>query len=218
MRRALPLAIALVLLPASTAGATTYPVCPLITAPVPPMEGTSGYVFVGQPQPCPPRGRTQADFQVTTDFGDGTLAETPFKDGDFLWAVGADHTYRRAGTYQLVATATDRQTGEQIVMSHPIDIRNAPLTKLRIQRPTFSARRTVSRTVARFADGNALATPEDHIATIHWGDGTRSAGTIVKSGRLGYRVIGAHRYRTAKRHRITVVVHDDRGATLRIRA
>jgi hypothetical protein len=182
------------------------------------MEGTPGFVFVGQPQPCPPRqDRTQQDYEVVTEFGDGTVAETPFRTSDDLWIVGGAHTYRRAGKYQLVATATDRHTGEKMVIRHPIQIRNAPLTAVHTKRPTFSTRRTVRRTVARFADGNRLATARDYRARIGWGDGMRSVGRVIKAERLGFRVEGAHRYRTDARHRITVVVRDDRDATLRLR-
>ena len=218
MRSLLPLAGLFTLSFAPAAGSQeSARVCPAVTPARPPMEGKPGFVFVGQHQPCPPPDRTQQDFNVVTDFGDGTVAETPYRTSDNLWILGGEHTYRRAGTYQVVGIATDRETGETMVLRHPIQIRNAPLTALQSKRPTFSTRRTFRRVVARFSDGNRLATARDHRASIRWGDGTQSAGIVVRAGRLGFRIEGAHRYRTASSHRIVVVVRDDRGAALRLR-
>ena len=208
--------LAALLVTAPSTGAQVLSPCPL-AAPAPPqMEGVEQYVVVGQHQPCPPPNRTWQDFAVTTDFGDGVVAETPYRDGDPLWFIGGRHAYRRAGTYELTGTATDRLTGEQVVVRRTITIPNAPLIALRSRRAVFVAGRRLRRTVARFHDDNRLAEASDHTASIRWGDGTRSRGSVVKRGG-DFEVVGSHRYRAAGRRSITVVVRDDRNATLRIR-
>jgi hypothetical protein len=216
MRRVLPAALFGLLLLAVPTSAQPEPLCPLATLAPAQLEGVDQYVVVGQPQPCPPPNRTRQDFLVTTDYGDGMSEETPFRDSDPLWSVGGRHTYRRAGTYELIGTVTDRQTGEQDVLRRTIQVPNAPLTARRFRPAAFLARHRLRRTVGRFHDGNRLAAASDHKARISWGDGSRSRGAVVQ--RDGdFLVLGAHRYPRAGPRKITVLVRDDRGATLRLR-
>jgi len=205
---------AVLLLPA--VARAQQPVCPLAALAAPRHEGVEQFVVVGQPQPCPPSGRTWGDFDDRTDFGDGVVADTPFREGDPLWFLGGLHTYRRAGTYQLVGTATDRRTGEQLVLRRTVRVPNAPLTARRSRRPTFVAGEKAQREVGRFRDGNPLAAVGDYTATVRWGDGSRSRGSVVRRG-ADLVVLGTHRYRTARTRRITTTVRDDRNGTLRLR-
>lgn len=193
------------------------PPCPALTPARPAPEGRQGTVFVGQPTPCPPAGRTPSDFAITTAFGDGTSAATPVTD-DRLWLVGGPHTYRRAGTYTATATMTDRITGAVTTLNRPIVVPNAPLTALRSPRPTFILNKTGRAVIVRFGDGNPLATAGDHRATISWGDRTTSKGRVVRLAAGRFTVRADHRYRTAAKRRIVVRVQDDRGAVLRLRS
>jgi len=174
-------------------------------------------VIVGQPKPCPPPGRAPGDFAITTAFGDGASAATPVTD-DRLWFVGGPHTYRRAGTYTATATMTDRITGAVTTLRRPIVVPNAPLTALRSARPTFTAKRTSRPVIARFRDGNPLASAGDHRATVSWGDRRTSKGRVVRVAAGRFAVRASHRYRTAAKRRIVIRVQDDRGATLRLRS
>lgn len=179
------------------------------------MEGSAQYVAVGQPQPCPPPDRTRQDFAVSTNFGDGTVNETPFQDSDPFWIIGGRHAYRRAGTYDLVGTITDRLSGKQEVVRRMIRVPNAPLSARRSPATVFAAGRKQRVTVARFHDGNRLATATDYTVSIRWGDGARSNGTVAKRGRV-FLVRAAHRYATTGRRNVTVVIRDDRNAKLLI--
>ena len=207
--------VALLLLPAIARSQT--PVCPAVALVPPRAEGVEQRVVVGQHQPCPPPDRTWQDFDVTTDFGDGVGASTPYQDGDALWLLGGVHTYRRAGTYELVGTARDRRTGEQIVLRRTVEVPNAPLSAREHRRPTFKAGKRLRREVGRFRDGNPLAEARDYRATVAWGDGSSSTASVIARGR-DFSVVAAHRYgRAARRPRISVVVRDDRDGTLRLR-
>jgi len=206
------------LVAALLAGPTAYETpCPLLTPLAPAAEGEERFVAVGQPQPCPPGGARE-DYTITTDFGDGTVAETPFRPGDGLYLIGGDHAYRRAGSYQLVATVLNRRTNQTTTYRRgPILIPNAPLTALKVSRPTFFTTSRKRRTVARFADGNRLAARGDYRVTVRWGDGTRSGGSVRKRGDGTFAVTAAHRYRTTRRRHIAITVRDDRGAELTLR-
>jgi len=204
-------------LPAAGQSQALVQPCPVATLAPPQMEGIEQYVAVEQYRPCPPPNATRQDFTVTTDFGDGVIAETPFREDDPLWFIGGTHAYRRAGTYELMGSATDRRTGEQLTVGRTITIPNAPLFALARRRPIFVAGHRQRRTLARFHDDNRLAETTDYQTVIDWGDGSRSTATAVKVGG-DFAVIGSHRYRSGGRRDISVSVRDDRGATLALAA
>ncbi len=61
--------------------------------------------------------------------------------------------------------------------------------------------------VATFTHANGLELPSDFNATINWGDGTSSAGTITKSGTTYY-VKGSHTYARRSRYTIKTTVSE----------
>ncbi|HEX8104759.1 MAG TPA: hypothetical protein VF533_19225 [Solirubrobacteraceae bacterium] len=202
-----------VVIPGGGPRADTGPVCALVTPARPPAEGQAGFVSAGQE--CRAGERVE-DFDVVTDFGDGTRAAPPFR-ADGLWLAGGEHAYRRAGRYLVVSAVTDRRTGVTRFVSRQIEIANAPLRRRRVARPRFPAGRAARRVVAAFADGNPLATAADHRATVRWGDGQRSTGRLRRVAPGRFVVVARHRYAAGSRaRRLRVRVADDRGATLRI--
>src|SRR5205814_1380937 len=57
------------------------------------------------------------------------------------------------------------------------------------------AGRTVSGTVASFSDPGGFEAPGEYTASINWGDGTTTAGTIDASGGLATGTVsGSHTY------------------------
>jgi hypothetical protein len=67
--------------------------------------------------------------------------------------------------------------------------------------------------VAAFTDANPYATTADFTATIDWGDGSTSAGTV--SGPTGgpFTVSGSHTYASTGPESISVSIGDDGGST-----
>ena len=70
--------------------------------------------------------------------------------------------------------------------------------------------------VATFTDGNPLAGADDFTATIDWGDGTSSAGTVTPLGGGVFAVSGTHTFGTPGNDTVTVTIVD-RAATRRSR-
>jgi uncharacterized repeat protein (TIGR01451 family) len=66
-------------------------------------------------------------------------------------------------------------------------------------------------TVATFTHANGVEPPSAFVATIHWGDGTTSTGTITESGGT-YTVKGSHRYRSGGTHTVTTTVTESGAA------
>src|SRR5262249_55319560 len=59
---------------------------------------------------------------------------------------------------------------------------------------TASAGKTFSGVVATFTDANTQATAANFTATINWGDGTTSTGTVTPDPNGGFDVSGTHTY------------------------
>ena len=199
--------------PRPTAGPS--PTCPLVAPVPPPAEGRRGFVFVAQT--CRLGQGVETDYDVVTDFGDGTREATPFRP-DGLWLAGGDHVYRRAGRYEVATTVTDRRTGEATVLRRTVEIANARLRVRKVVPPSFPAGRAARRVVAAFSDENPFAGPGDFRVTVRWGDGTRSAGRVRRAGKGRFEVVGRHRYaRGALPRRISVRIADRAGGVLRPR-
>jgi uncharacterized repeat protein (TIGR01451 family) len=83
------------------------------------------------------------------------------------------------------------------------------LTGLTINGTEFAPLNNV--TVATFTTANGVEPVGDFTATIAWGDGTTSVGTVVQSGQT-YLVLGSHTYNTDGNQTIQVTVSKDGGA------
>src|SRR5262249_55618429 len=75
-----------------------------------------------------------------------------------------------------------------------------------------TAGRVFSGVVAKLTDGNPVATAADFTATINWGDGATSTGTVQSDGHGGFVVLGSHTYAAAGHDTITVSITDDGGS------
>jgi hypothetical protein len=70
----------------------------------------------------------------------------------------------------------------------------------------------VSGVVASFSDADPGGTVSDYSATIEWGDGTTSAGTVGTSG-SGFTVSGSHTYQEDGNYPVVVHIGDVGGST-----
>jgi uncharacterized repeat protein (TIGR01451 family) len=77
---------------------------------------------------------------------------------------------------------------------------------------TTTSSRLNSVTVATFTHANGVEPAGAFTATINWGDGQTSRGTITLSGTT-YSVTGSHRYQTRGSHTITTTVTEVSSAT-----
>jgi hypothetical protein len=71
---------------------------------------------------------------------------------------------------------------------------------------------SLAKDVASFTDADSNGKVSDFTATIDWGDGDPSAGTIVASSN-GFIVSGTHAYEEEGTHAITVTIQDQGGAS-----
>jgi uncharacterized repeat protein (TIGR01451 family) len=77
-----------------------------------------------------------------------------------------------------------------------------------VSAPITTSSTTVSNLrVATFNHAGGVEPPSAFQATINWGDGTTSAGTITETGTT-YRVVGSHNYQASGNHTISTTVSE----------
>lgn len=127
---------------------------------------------------------TSGNFTVLVDPGDGSGAVsgtlTELEAGE--WAVSFTHTYSQVGAFTATVTVTDVH-GTQRAYTSVVEV-----GALEVGVPA-------TLTVAQFYINDSLTPVLGYSATIWWGDGTSSSGTV--SGSAGvFTVSGSHTYTT----------------------
>jgi len=154
------------------------------------------------------------EFTATINWGDGTSsAATITQDAAKVFHVLGTHTYIEEGAFPVHVTIDD-EGGSETTADGTARIADAPLSGNALP-ITGVEGRSVSGNVARFTDSNPLAGPVDeYSATILWGDGSATAGTIVADGAGGFFVNGTHTYTAPGNYSTRVLVQDEGGAGL----
>jgi hypothetical protein len=129
--------------------------------------------------------------------------------GSSGFTVSGNHTYAQAGAYTTTVTIDDQDGASALATSAATATALATaLTALSIQ---SVATQTFSGSVGTFQDA-ALGDPASTFtATIAWGDGTTSAGTIV-GGNGSFSVTGQHIYSSYGTFTTQITVADASGA------
>ncbi len=157
---------------------------------------------------------------VSIDWGDGTTSAgsvtqpggvgTPFE-------VSGAHTYIAPGVYNVRVTVEDAG-GAQVVLEDSAQIAVSPLLATPIDASGVEGA-SLSSIVASFVNANPFFAPGDpagsaYSATIDWGDGTTSSGTIQPDPKnLGrYEVVGQHLYTEDGVYTDRIAITDTQGA------
>jgi PKD repeat protein len=143
------------------------------------------------------------------DWGDGTSASPGSADGD---SVQGTHTYAEEGTYHGSVTYTCNQFGGTQTMAFTATVQDAPLSAAG-RDSSGDAGRSLSPVVAHVDDSNPGAGAGDFTAQIAWGDGSRTAGTVVAAPGGGFDVTGTHTYSAAGSYGVNATITDIGGAT-----
>src|SRR5262249_37183132 len=134
-------------------------------------------------------------FTALIDWGDGTSATstvgTITGSSSNGFNVSLTKTYAAVGSYQGKVTISDTQ-GATTTSTFEVNVALAIGMGLTI---TPTAGRPFSGPVATFTTPVASQSPASYTASISWGDGQSSAGSIVANANGGtFTVIGAHTY------------------------
>lgn len=144
---------------------------------------------------------TASSYTASINWGDGTTSAGTVSGASGSFSVSGTHTYLEEGPYQVTTTVTDvTNPANTATATGTATVADAPLSATGTNITTTNP---LSATVATFTDADPNGTVSDYTASINWGDGTTSAGTVSGSG--PFAVAGTHTYPALGPY--TVVTH-----------
>jgi hypothetical protein len=153
---------------------------------------------------------TAASFTASIDWGDGitTTGTVSGSNGSFSVA-GGPHTYADEGQDSVTTTVTRTADNTTATIIGVATVGEADVLALTADNISGFAGQPINNAqVATFTDTYAGNGASDFLATVDWGDGTTTTGTV--SGSTGaFTVNGSHTYATGGTDQITVSVADD---------
>ncbi|TMF63966.1 MAG: hypothetical protein E6I14_04250 [Chloroflexi bacterium] len=146
---------------------------------------------------------TADTYTVTFAWGDGSTSPQPLAAG--TRSFSGSHAYVTSGTYNVVVTVTDRDSGSGTQdVSVVVSARNTVPSALALDSSVAGANVTVN---GSFADPDALDT---HVATLTWGDGATTTQTLA-AGATAFSA--AHVYEASGAYTIAATVTEPSGAS-----
>ncbi len=145
-----------------------------------------------------------ADFQVVIDWGDGTTSAGTVSYASGTFSVRGTHSYNNAGTFTITVTVESSSGAATVLTSTATISGTVAATAL----PVTATQGTSTGSVPF-----ASFTASDHgpfSATIDWGDGHQSSGTVTVNNSGGYTVSGSTTYAlSGDSFPITVRIYDN---------
>ncbi|GHG56771.1 hypothetical protein GCM10012320_29420 [Sinomonas cellulolyticus] len=152
---------------------------------------------------------TPGEYTATIDWGDSTTSSGTLSGTSGNFTVSGTHTYTEEGSYTATVTVTDADNASNTAtVQSAVTISDAALSAAGL---TFNSTNPVSHTLATFTDADPNGAVADYTATVSWGDGTSSAGTIGTSGSQ-FTVSGTHTYAAFGPYTVAVHVCDVGGS------
>jgi hypothetical protein len=160
-----------------------------------PVKATAGQAFTSIVATIT-GGPAGATYTATIDWGNGTTSDgsvTADPNGGF--DVIGTNTYSQAGSFPITVTVKD-STGTVVGTALGKATVTAAASNLHATGVvlTATAGQSFTGTVATFTDTNTSAMAGNFTATIDWGDGTTSTGTVAADPNGGFDVTGTHTY------------------------
>jgi hypothetical protein len=193
-------------------GKVGIPVFP-ITAKATSISSTEGQSFTGTVATftVPSTTPTPADYSVSINWGDGVTSAGTVTGGAGSFTVSGTHTYAEEGSFTATVTITDINTTTNKATANTTAIVGDAALHASGAKPTRKGN-SVSGTVATFTDDNPFAPVSDFTATIAWGDGKTTNGTVADPATV-FHVSGNHTYSKSGTYTIKITIKDDGGST-----
>jgi hypothetical protein len=153
---------------------------------------------------------TPGDYTASIQWGDGSKSSGAIVPNAAGFDVSGTHTYAEEGSDAIVVTIQDVGAESAIAHSTATVAGGVVLQGLGNDIIVFG-HKNFSGTLATFTDPDSIGTTTPYAATIAWGDGTTSAGTITLT--TVFTVSGSHTYAAfTDTKQITITVTDNSGA------
>jgi FG-GAP-like repeat len=133
------------------------------------------------------------DFAAAIDWGDGQTTTGTVSGSNGSFTVTGSHTYTAGGQDAMTVTLSDSQPDTAPVSASATATVRALSGQMSLTAATENTALSAGTTVATFTDTNLTDAAGDFTATIAWGDGSTTAGTVVGS-RGSFAVQGGHTY------------------------
>ncbi len=151
-------------------------------------------------------GLPASDYSATVAWGDGhTSVGTIASNGTGGFNVTGTNTYAATGTDSVTVTIT-RLSNNQSATATTTAVVVAPAITATGTTITPIAGQQFTGLVASFTDNLTGLPASDYSATVAWGDGHTSAGTIASNGTGGFNVTGTNTYASTGTDSVTVTV------------
>jgi 6-phosphogluconolactonase (cycloisomerase 2 family) len=154
------------------------------------------------------RANRAGDFTATIDWGDGTTSAGTVSGAGGSFAVVGSHTYAAPGKFTVKVQVNDADgTASASATSTAAVAHGAPTDVLAGSAAPVATTEAADFTgaVVLLTDTNTMRTAGALTATIDWGDGTTSTGTVA-GGNGSFTVLGSHTYGDEGTYAITVQV------------
>ena len=151
---------------------------------------------------------TAGGFTATIDWGDGTASAGTIVGSNGSFDVEGGHTYADEGNFTVTASIVRTSDATTVSNSQTVVVNDSDFLTghgATLVAPAGQAQTNV--TVATFSDTDLAALASEFVATIDWGDGTTTAGTIAGSNGA-FSVTGNHTYATIGNDTITVTMEE----------
>lgn len=151
------------------------------------------------------------DFSATINWGDGTSSAGEVSLSGGTYSVTGSHTYAAVGTFGVNVQISDLSSGSTTADS-TATITAAPIASTAVAVVAEEAT-TFTGPVVTFTQDGGSAPASNFSASIDWGDGGTSTGTVSESAGM-YTVAGSHTYAEDGSFPIAVIVTNiDSGTT-----
>jgi hypothetical protein len=133
--------------------------------------------------------------------------------GQFDVVATKSHPYAEGGSYN-VAVAVQAANGTSGNGTAIAAVADLPITASKVALPTTTEGSTLVARVATFKDADTSEPITSYTATIDWGDGQTSNGTIQATAVKGsYVILGGHVYAEEGTYKVTVAITDTGGGS-----
>jgi len=157
-------------------------------------------------------GATASDYAATIDWGDGSSSPGAVGGGGGSFTVSGSHGYAEEGTFTVSVTITDVDNPSNTATARSTaTVSDAALSAACAAPATSTA--SFNGPVVTLGDADPGGTATDFTATIGWGDGSSSAGTITGPSGGPFAVGGTHTFASTGFFTITTTVRDAGGST-----
>jgi hypothetical protein len=160
------------------------------------VQGVEGFLVDGQIVATftdPGGAEDTADYSATIDWGDNNQSSGQITFADGTFSVKGSHLYSEEGQH-TIRVAIHHEDAPDAVTSSSAEIMDAALTEATGTNVSVVEGSTFNGALATFRDQNPLATTDDFSATIVWGDGHTSQGTIGRNDDGTFSVFGSNTY------------------------